>query len=267
MKLYSQSYPSDLLDNRDDGSIPVLILPGLFGSTANWRGFAKALSSDWPVIVLDQRNHGRSPHAGTHSYHDLASDLLGFLDDHSIEKIKLCGHSMGGKASMVFSLLHFERIDQLAVLDIAPVSYSHTHAPYLEAMIDLDLSSIASRAEADKVLSEAIPDTATRLFLLQSLVGSAGSFEWRLNLRTLLDEMPKILSFPEMSMSSEVDALFMNGQMSDYVGLEHHKVIKEHFPQASFEQIPKAGHWLHAEQPQAVLATLLNFFEKDKNYD
>ncbi len=267
MKLYHQSYPSDLLEDRDEGSIPVLILPGLFGSTTNWRGFAKALSSDWPVIVLDQRNHGRSPHAETHSYHDLASDLLGFLDAHGIEKIKLCGHSMGGKASMVFSLLHSERIDQLAVLDIAPVSYSHTHAPYLEAMIDLDLSSIASRAEADKVLSEVITDTATRLFLLQSLVGNAGNFEWRLNLRTLLEEMPKILSFPEMSMSSDVSALFLSGEVSDYVGPEHYRVVKERFPKASFEQIPEAGHWLHAEQPQAVLAALVNFFKKDKNYD
>ncbi len=267
MKLYSQSYPSDLLDDFNDDLIPAVILPGLFGSTANWRGFAKALSDHRPVIVLDQRNHGRSPHAETHSYHDLASDLLRFLDDHGIEKIKLCGHSMGGKASMVFSLLHSERVDQLAVLDIAPVAYSHTHAPYLEAMIDLDLRSIASRAEADKLLSEAIADTATRLFLLQSLVGSAGSFEWRLNLHTLLEEMPTILSFPEMLMSSEVNALFLNGQNSDYVRLEHHKVIKEHFPQASFEQIPGAGHWLHAEQPKAVLAALVNFLEKDKNYD
>lgn len=267
MKLYSQSYPSDLLDDRNDDLIPVVILPGLFGSTINWRGFAKALSNHRPVIVLDQRNHGRSPHAETHSYHDLASDLLSFLDDHGIEKIKLCGHSMGGKASMVFSLLYSERIDQLAVLDIAPVAYSHTHAPYLEAMIALDLSSIVSRADADKSLSEAIPDTATRLFLLQSLVGSARNFEWRLNLRTLLEEMPKILSFPEISMNTEVEALFMHGQNSDYVGNEHHGVIKKHFPQARFEQIPEAGHWLHAEQPQAVLAALVNFLEKDKNYD
>jgi len=264
MKLYSQSYPDNWLDNRDDGSVPVVILPGLFGSTANWRGFAKALSSHCPVLVLDQRNHGRSPHAQTHSYHDLANDLLRFLDDHGIDKIKLCGHSMGGKASMVFSLLHPERVDRLMVLDIAPVSYSHTHAPYLEAMIDLDLSSISSRSEADKLLFEAIPDTATRLFLLQSLIGSAGNFEWRLNLSTLLEEMPNILSFPEMPMSSEVNALFMNGQKSDYVGPEHQEVIKNHFPNASFEQIPEAGHWLHAEQPHAVLAALVNFLEKDE---
>lgn len=262
MKLYSQSYPSDLLENRDDGSTPVVIVPGLFGSTSNWRGFANSLSSHWPVMVLDPRNHGRSPHAETHSYHDLASDLLSFLNDHDIDKIKLCGHSMGGKASMVFSLLYPERVDQLVVLDIAPVVYTHTHAPYLEAMIDLDLASIGSRAEADKRLSKPIPDNATRLFLLQSLVGSAGNFKWRLNLSTLLKEMPNIIGFPEIPRTSDVNALFVGGQLSNYLSLEHHLIIKEHFPQASFEQISKAGHWLHAEQPQAVLAALLNFLNK-----
>lgn len=267
MKLYSQSYPSDLLENLAQSLMPVVILPGLFGSTANWRGFAKMLSEDWPVIVLDQRNHGRSSHAETHTYFDMASDLLNFLDQYGIEKIKLCGHSMGGKAAMLFSLLHSERVDQLAVMDIAPVSYTHTHAPFLKAMIELDLEVLSSRSEADTLLSEAIPETATRLFLLQSLIGSPGKFEWRLNLATLLKEMPNILSFPSISTSSTVDAIFVSGQLSDYVNVVHHSVIKDHFPMADFEQVPEAGHWLHAEQPHAVLAILLNFLGKDKNYD
>jgi len=247
--------------------MPVVILPGLFGSTTNWRGFAKLLSEHWPVIVLDQRNHGRSPHAPTHNYLDMAGDLLDFLDAHKIEKIKLCGHSMGGKAAMVFSLLHPERVDQLAVLDIAPVSYSHTHAPYLKAMISLDLEAISSRSDADTLLSGAIPDVATRLFLLQSLIGTKGKFEWRLNLSTLLDEMPKILSFPSMSESSAIDAIFVSGELSSYVKLSHHSEIKEYFPMANFEQVLGAGHWLHAEEPHAVLTVLLNFLRKDENYD
>ena len=279
LKLYSQTYPSDLLEtlHSPEASVtPVLILPGLFGSTANWRGFAKQLSDYSPVIVLDQRNHGRSPHADSHNYFDMASDLLKFLDDHNIQKIKLCGHSMGGKTAMVFSLLHPERVEQLAVLDIAPVTYTHTHAPYLEALIDLDLDSLNSRSEAEKRLKSLIPDTAIRLFLLQSLAGSVGSFEWRLNLTVLLKDMPNILSFPSEKLaqnsklgdtsesgvvSSSVDAIFVNGSLSDYVDVTHSTGILERFPKASFETVEGAAHWLHAEKPHEVLSVLLTFYD------
>jgi len=280
IKLHSQTYPDNLLEissEPENVEIPVLILPGLFGSTANWRGFAKQLSEYCPVIVLDQRNHGHSPHADSHNYFDMAGDLLKFLDDNDIQKIKLCGHSMGGKTAMVFSLLHPERVEQLAVLDIAPVSYTHTHAPYLEALIDIDLDKIGSRSEAEKQLKPLIPETSIRLFLLQSLAGGVGSFEWRLNLSVLLRDMPYILSFPtdelvekaklgdnfegNVPISSSVDAIFVNGSLSDYVDQTHSSVILDRFPRASFETVEGAAHWLHAEKPQDVLTVLLNFYD------
>ncbi|MEY3367267.1 MAG: hypothetical protein RI973_422, partial [Bacteroidota bacterium] len=45
---------------------PVLILHGLFGTLDNWQTMARQLAQDYTVYILDQRNHGRSPHADTH---------------------------------------------------------------------------------------------------------------------------------------------------------------------------------------------------------
>lgn len=250
--------------------MPVVIIPGLFGSTANWRSFAKQLGEHCPVMVVDQRNHGRSPHADSHSYIDMVRDLLELLDLHGLDSVHLCGHSMGGKVAMVFALLHPERVQNLAVLDIAPVEYQHTHAPYLEKMIALDLDTLESRSAADNRLADAIPDTSTRLFLLQSLTGSKGNFSWRLNLPVLLKELPKILGFPSSeldSMTSTGETIFIKGEQSDYLKKIHHNEVLKYFPSANFLAISQAGHWLHAEQPQAVLTAIVNFLQLGKKND
>lgn len=244
---------------------PVIIIPGLFGSTANWRSFAKKLSQDYPVFVIDQRNHGDSPHADTNSYQDMVNDLLAFINQHDLPQVSLCGHSMGGKVAMLFALQHPNRVARLAVLDIAPITYSHSHAPFLVEMMKVDLSTLKSRSEADRALKPVVTDTATRLFLLQSLTGSPGEYRWRLNLPVLLEFMPELVGFPtqtEVDLQNDLSTCLLLGGLSSYVPQHGRDTILEYFPSTRFEVINDAGHWLHAEQPEKVLITLKKFLQK-----
>lgn len=263
MELYYQTYP-DSIDLESLSKPPVIIIPGLFGSTSNWRSFAKKLSEKHVVIVVDQRNHGRSPHSETHTYFDMANDLLGFLDRLKLSQVNLCGHSMGGKVAMVFALQHPERIAKLTIMDIAPVQYSHSHAPFLDALLSIDLSGLASRSAAELALRDAIPDTGTRLFLLQSLTGSANNFEWRLNLPVLHKEMSTIVGFPfeELEMlSTPLETCVIYGEESDFVTPAHRPKVEHFFPNVEYSGIANAGHWLHVEQQSLVLAALIAFLQ------
>ena len=76
---------------------PALVLHGLFGSGTNWRTIARRLDTRLECHLVDQRNHGRSPHARGMAYPDLAADVLAYLDAHRIGQAGLIGHSMGGK--------------------------------------------------------------------------------------------------------------------------------------------------------------------------
>jgi len=266
MQLNYQRYPeepgSDLLTGD-----PVIIIPGLFGSTANWRSFARKLSADYLVYVIDQRNHGYSPHADSNSYADMVADLLEFIDERGFDSVALCGHSMGGKTAMAFSLLHPARVAKLAVLDIAPATYTRSHAPFVEAMMQVDLQVLKSRLDADTALKATIPDMATRMFLLQSLTASPGHYRWRLNLAALHKYMPEIMSFPDhllSTRSSNVETVFINGALSDYVQVEHKSKIKDYFTNVTYVEIADAGHWLHAEQPKSVLVALLEFLKNER---
>jgi pimeloyl-ACP methyl ester carboxylesterase len=243
---------------------PVVIVPGLFGSTPNWRSFARKLSKVRDVYVVDQRNHGQSPKYPSNSYADMVSDLLAFIDHHGIDEFVLIGHSMGGKVAFLFAALHPERIEKLVVMDIAPTRYQHSHAPYIEALMALDLTSISSRSDADRQLKAQIPDAGIRLFLLQSLSRDEGQFVWQLNLPVLLQDMEEIRGFPDSMIDGLAytgDSLLLYGENSDYVLPEHHAKVQAILPNVNIQAIANAGHWLHVEQSQAVLDATVQFIE------
>ena len=266
MKLFYQTYFDSVESSSSEDLSAVLIIPGLFGSTANWRGFAKQLAKHRRVIVIDQRNHGQSPHADANSYLDLVADIVELLDDLGIHKITLCGHSMGGKTAMTFALTQPQRLDQLIVLDIAPVAYDHSHAPILEALQNTDLSEFTSRSEVEQALSQKISDKSTRLFIMLSLTGRAGEFAWRLNVDALLANLPAISGFPNHVSEGTPfakECLFVKGGQSEYVNQRHYESIYQLFPSAIISTVERAGHWLHIEQQQAVLENVLNFLKKE----
>ena len=234
---------------------PLVIAHGLFGSGRNWGVIAKRLSDSRPVITVDMRNHAGSFHDPDHSYPALARDLAQVIEPMD-RPVHLLGHSMGGKAAMVAALDGLP-LASLTVADIAPVSYSHTQLPLIDAMEALDLTQIIRRSEADAALSTQITDATVRAFLLQSL--DVKTRTWRLNLAALRDQMDLILSFPEVSGTYRDPTPFLSGAQSDYVTPEARPTIKALFPQARFAKIPEAGHWLHAERPRAFEAALRAF--------
>ena len=245
----------------------LLLVHGLFGQIANWRSVARELSTDYRVYVVDQRNHGESFHSGSMTYHDMATDLDQFIIEHQLDEFILCGHSMGGKAAMVYALSDdmqsVDRMDSMIVLDIAPVQYSHSHAPYLAALSKIDLSQIQSRAQVEKLLQPEISDDATRFFLMQSLVKKENGFQWKLNLPVLQRYMPEIVGFPEKELvghDSQVKTLFLYGSKSDYVTKYMYSGISEYFKNVQFDSV-EAGHWLHVEQRQAIIESIKDFLK------
>lgn len=238
---------------------PVVILHGLFGFSDNWQTVAKALADHHLVITPDLRNHGRSPKAPTHTYPEMAEDLKEFLEKHWIFKTALIGHSMGGKVAMQFALNYPDMVDKLVVVDIAPGPADDNHSGIFEALLGLDLSGIHSRQEADDWLNARISDYGVRQFLLKNITRHHdGSYAWKMNLPVLWKEYPNILAGVEGDPFNK-PALFIRGSRSNYIKDEDFSLIESLFPQAEIATIEGAGHWVHAEKPAELLATLRTF--------
>jgi len=243
---------------------PALVLHGLFGSGTNWRTIARRLRNRLECHLVDQRNHGRSPHARDMSYPTLAADVLAYLDTHEIERAGLIGHSMGGKTAMTLALNAPERVRWLVVADIAPARSPSDHLPILDALRALPVDGLASRAAAEAALAPAIPDLGLRRFLLQNLVhAGAGGLRWRIDLDAIANALPDLNDFPSTAPDAvyEGPTLFVRGERSDYVAAHHEPRIGALFPVASIVTVAGAGHWLHAEQPAAVTAAVQSFLD------
>lgn len=239
---------------------PLVIAHGLYGSGRNWGVIARRLADRRNVVAVDMRNHGDSPRAPTQSYPDMAADLAEVIESLDAP-VNLLGHSMGGKASMQLALTRPDLIRRLVVADIAPVAYSHDQTRNARAMAALDLTEMTTRAEVDAALARRIDDPALRAFFLQSLDLRHKPPRWKLNLKVLEDEMPKIVGWPGTQGMFDQPALFLTGADSNYVRPEHRETIKALFPKARFAKIPAAGHWLHAEKPREFEETVRVFLD------
>ena len=242
---------------------PLLILHGLFGSARNWGTIAKKLGESHRVHVLDLRNHGASPWAPTMTYREMAGDVRAFIERHGLAGATVLGHSMGGKTAMMLALEHGGLVGRLIVVDIAPVSYGHTHRPLIEAMLAADPGAATRRAEVDARLAPAVPEAPLRAFLLQNLVAEGGQLRWRINLEALNANMDALIGFPDdlQGLDYAGPALFLAGGRSDYLLAEHHGLVRRLFPGARIESIPDSGHWVHAENPAAFLARVQSFLD------
>lgn len=230
---------------------PLLILHGLFGSGTNWRTLSRTFAEHFEVWLLDARNHGRSGHANTMSYPDMAADVFELMDASGLDSVHLMGHSMGGKTAMWAALMQPRRVRSLTVADIAPVAYARELGPELKAMRGLELASIARRADAEAALAAEVQDRGVRAFLLQNLQIDSNGARWRINLDAIARSQSTLVGFPKTSSVPPYagPTLFVRGGVSNYVQDAHWPAIRAVFTAAQLATLAGAGHWLHAEQP------------------
>jgi esterase len=240
---------------------PLLILHGLFGSSANWTAVARRLGAQFRVFALDLRNHGASPWAERMDYPAMAADVAAFIAGRRLGRVALLGHSMGGKAAMVLALTQPGLVERLIVVDVAPVAHAPTVGAYAEAMQALDLRGVTRRGAADALLRPYIADDTVRLFLLQNLVPGADGLQWRINLRAIIAAIATLSGFPEFppGVAWSGPTLVVKGEQSDYIGEGDLPVLRRLFPNARLATIAGAGHWVHAERLEEFLAAITPF--------
>lgn len=244
---------------------PLLILHGLFGTLDNWQTLAKRFAENYTVYIIDQRNHGRSPHIEEHSYPILAEDLREFMEEHFMYKANILGHSMGGKAAMQFAMTYPEMVNKLVVVDISLRKNEVGHTDIFKALFSLNLDEIKDRKEADKQLEVLVPEYGTRQFLLKNLTRKKeGGYEWKMNLKVLFEEYEEVLAAVKGGEILEEPALFIRGGKSDYVRDEDWAEVIEFFPQAQLKTVKNAGHWVHAEQPEELFHLVFDFLNAEE---
>jgi esterase len=244
-----------------DGHSAVL-MHGMFGSLSNLAGIGRALQEQGcRVVAVDMPNHGGSPHSAAMSYSSMAADVMAVIERLGLSKPFLVGHSMGGKTAMQMALSYPGQFAAVAVLDISPVTYPARHDAVLDGLQALDNTPVSSRREGEQLLASYVPDAMTRGFLLKNLYrASDGRYRLKLNLTALLSHYHTELAAAVSGQPYRGPILLLKGEHSAYIQSKHRPQIDALFPACQLTVVADAGHWLHAEQPQAVQSALLDFF-------
>jgi esterase len=257
---------------------PLVILHGLYGASDNWLGIAGKLSGEYTVYCPDLRNHGRSPHSPEHDYQSMKTDLAEFAGEHIQGSFSLMGHSMGGKAAMWFAADFPEKVKNLIIVDIAPKDYLtledesqyHLHRNILMALQELAGAKLRDRRSVEERLAEKIDDKGIIQFLLKNVVISRANHyvEWRLNVEALYDNLEEIVGgvnfhwFEDRIPITAYPVTFIRGLGSPYIGETDIPEIKKIYPEAEIMDIPGAGHWLHAQEPELFLEAVFTALKK-----
>lgn len=267
-----------------DGAPPagwLLFLHGILGSGANWRTIARRLVAarpDWGAVLVDLRMHGRSQGAPPpHTLEAVAADLERLAADLAGRGMRVAGvigHSFGGKAALALRARAPEGLVETWVLDASPSARTGALAPAgtppppspsgdpgdVLLMLEALPGQFSSR---DDFLSAVTGRGFSRPlgeWLAMNLDRGEGGMHLRLDLggiRALMTDyyeqdlwpavesgaLPGALRFVVAGRSqavSEADRARLDALASgDRIGLH---LIRE------------AGHWLHMEAPDALLA-------------
>lgn len=240
---------------------PFLILHGFLGMSDNWKTLGNQFSkAGYEVHLLDQRNHGRSPHTREMNYDVLAQDIADYCTSKDLKDILLLGHSMGGKVAMQMAGEYPDLVEKLIVVDISPGYYSPHHQQILEGLTALDKEIITSRGDAEDFLSKFVQDEGTRLFLLKNLYWKTKEkLALRLNLPVLKEKVEEVGRALPAGIKFNKETLFIKGGRSPYIKKEDEPLISLHFPNAKITEIPGAGHWLHAEKIKEFYDEVMRF--------
>lgn len=267
---------------------PVILLHGLLGQKRNFASLGTSLASQLEtprrIFALDLRNHGDNSHdwRDDMSYSHMADDVLGFINKMGLETVVLVGHSMGGKVAHSLALAHPDRVEGLVVMDIAPVTYTRQDASWsavqdiIQALVDVKLDQ-KTKGDVEMDLRANVSDPALRAFVMTNLeTKKGGSLAWKIHIDAISKQLEKIASFDVNYLDERTflerlnqemilykgDTFVIKGGSSSFIKGSHMETISRLFPNYMLTTVKGAGHWVHAEAPEATLALLKTYLDR-----
>lgn len=250
----------------------LVFLHGLMGSAANWRKITPPFETQFQVLTLDQRGHGKSFHAGKgYAPEDYAEDLRQLLDELEWDQIHLVGHSMGGRNGLVFADLFSQRVISLVVEDIGPIR-NEAASKRIEGMLRIIPTPFESKRAAREFILKEFPSYFRNNPFIESIAQYLytnieeqpdGKADWRFDkvgIFASVDAGRKVDRWPEIH-RLKVPALWIRGSESDELTREDFARILQANPRIQGVEIEGAGHWVHSDKPDEFISSLQQFFK------
>ena len=219
------------------------------------------------MIAVDLPGHGQSSSpddANRYSLERLADDLVRVLDELDLAQTTVLGYSMGGRAALRFALQHPERVSALILESTS--SGIHDDQKRLER-IGAD-NVLANMIERDGVAAFVARWEKLPMWSSQSSLADSGRAELRAQrlsnnatgLANSLRGAGAGVDAPDLERMSRISVptLLLAGEL-DTPYVEHARRLASVIPGSVLKTISGAGHAIHLEQSEAMLAEVTRF--------
>lgn len=245
------------------------VLHGALGAGHNFRSFARRLQERRPnlrCVLVDLRHHGKSQGAPPpNTLRACAEDLSGLAQSLGVQPDIVIGHSFGGKVALAYAASRPSGLRQLWILDSNPgpqePSPEHEVMRVLGAMRDTPLP-LPSREEVVQALRQQGLSPGLASWLSTNLVRAPEGYVWGLDLDAITELMAdyfRVDLWPALERPDpQVDRQVVVAEHSDRWTrsmLERAQALPEEAG-VHCHVVPNAGHWLHVDNPDGLLAIL-----------
>lgn len=258
------------------GSAPtrtVFVLHGIYGTGRNWAGFARryvAARPDQRVVLVHLRGHGGSRDAPPpHTMSACAADLARLAQEIGPPDT-IWGHSFGGKVALTWVRdAKPESLSAVWSLDSPPGAGPAGGGDEVSSEVGRVLTfieelpdPIVRRSDAQEHLIERGLSRAVAGWMATNLVPVEGGFGWhfeRHTLAALLEDYWREDLWPIADAPPEgLEVHLVRAANSDRWTSEDiaHLDALAHVDGTTVHVLANAGHWLHVDAPDALLALL-----------
>ena len=245
------------------------IFHGILGSKQNWAKIARELSAvapDWIIRTVDLPCHGDS--AFTHPPYSLSSCVRALTELEEVCGIPsvVIGHSFGGKVALCYGADRVNRgqpLQSLWTLD-SPLGSNKLPsqgevAKVISACLELTMP-IHSRKELVEYFQSRGFARGIGQWLTTNLKRSETGFDWRFNLqgiKALLDDYWRVDAWNLLEdLSKETHVTLLKAEQGLRWTTEAEERIQNDFPQIDTPILSNSGHWVHVDQPKALIEML-----------
>jgi pimeloyl-ACP methyl ester carboxylesterase len=271
----SQGLRLHYTDWGNEAAPSAILIHGGRDHSRSFDGIARALQPHFHVIAPDLRGHGDSEWAKGSSYplSDHVYDLTHLVGAGS--DAVLVGHSFGGMIALAFAGTFPDRVSRLAVLDGAflpgePAAAIDIRMAQWIAQLDKLSRPRARRFRSVTEAAERMSAHNRRLSSEQALhlarhavrPNADGTLSWKYDPYQQARAPYRLSADDYTGLWSRIACpiLLLCGSES-FIPDPGKAGLLGHFKQADQKIIAGAGHWLHHDQPEEVLAALRSFLD------
>lgn len=246
----------------------LMVLHGIYGAGRNWGSIARRLVDarpEWGALLVDLRLHGGSQgFAPPHTLQAAAADLDALVEHLDFHAAAVLGHSFGGKVALMYAEHHPDDLRQVWVMDSTPAAREPSGSAWrmIEAVRSLP-EEFDSRKEAVEGLERQGYPTALGQWMAMNLEPADGRYRWRLDFDAveaiLRDFFRTDLWDVVKSPPAAVELHFVKATESNTLDDEAAEQVEAAGQANGRVRLHRVegGHWINTDNPDAVVALLV----------